>query len=56
MKLTAAAVVALLRSAPSKPQLWFLALTKNGQPRHPLHIGYGVGLKPWPAISMEPTL
>jgi len=48
----AAAVVALLRSGPVKPQLWYLALTASGQPRHPLHIGYDVTLKPWSEAAL----
>lgn len=40
-----AAVAALLRALPVSPK--HLGLTKGGQPKHPLYIGYGVQPQRW---------
>ncbi|PRX37616.1 hypothetical protein SAMN05216257_101641 [Meinhardsimonia xiamenensis] len=45
----AEAVTALLRRA-GKP-MFHLGLTKGGQPRHPLYVGYAVPLQPWGAAA-----
>jgi hypothetical protein len=47
----AAEVVQILQSGQVKPKLWYLSMTASGQPRHPLHIGYDVALKPWPEAA-----
>jgi hypothetical protein len=41
------AVERLLRSAGVR--LWHLGLSKEGHPKHPLYIGYGVQPQPWEA-------
>lgn len=41
------AVEARLRSA--RLRLWHLGLTRDGQPRHPLYVGYRVEPEPWEA-------